>query len=219
MIITYKEILNRIKSPEKYNNLYKDNEGKPLIENYIETNIQSVSYDLTMSEKIWVYDYDNNVLDLSNKKSIESAFKEINIDFEKGYFLKPQEYILIKPKEYINMPDDLAGHIRPRTTFTRIGLIVNSQHINPSYSGVLPIGLTNNTNSIIKLNPGIGFCQIIFEKIDPPIPCDKLYRNKEDSKYDMEKYEEIRHSSINELYTEQEIKRYKELLINDNYGL
>ncbi len=35
------------------------------------------------------------------------------------------------------MPDDLAAHIRPRTTFNKLGLIVTSQHVNPSFYGKL----------------------------------------------------------------------------------
>ena len=52
----------------------------------------------------------------------------------------PNEYILVKTKEKFNFSCVLTGHIRPRTTFSRLGLILSDQHINPTFSGHLYLG-------------------------------------------------------------------------------
>jgi len=52
------------------------------------------------------------------------------------------------------------------------------QHCNPTYSGVLSIGLFNaGVNSFI-LRPKLRIAQMIFEEIESTPSEDKLYKNK-----------------------------------------
>ena len=46
-------------------------------------------------------------------------------------FFGSQESILLSLKETINLPNNLLAHIRPRTSLSRLGLLINFQHINP----------------------------------------------------------------------------------------
>ena len=159
-------------------------EKEKLIENYNEKNIQAVSYDVTSSNVIQVFNRILGVVDLRDKTSIPLANKEINIDY--GYRIMPNEYILIKTREKFNFPEFLTGHIRPRTTFSRLGLILSDQHVNPTFSGHLYLGLLNATPNTIEIYPDLKIGQMIFEEIEGEISEELLYKNKSDAKYQNE---------------------------------
>lgn len=159
-------------------------EKEKLIENYNEKNIQAVSYDVTSSNVIQVFNRILGVVDLRDKTSISLANKEINIDY--GYRIMPNEYILVKTKEKFNFPEFLTGHIRPRTTFSRLGLILSDQHVNPTFSGHLYLGLLNTTPNTIEIYPDLKIGQMVFEEIEGEITEELLYKNKSDAKYQNE---------------------------------
>lgn len=152
-----------------------------LLSPFDERKLQATSYDISSSSEVMVYCILDYAVDLRNRDHVETAMKKVNIG--NGYHVKPGEYILVKTKEKVNMPDTLAAHIRPRTTFTRLGLIVSDQHINPSFQGYLYLGIHNVTPNIIDIYPDLSMAQVIFEKVDGPITQDRLYRMKQDAKY------------------------------------
>lgn len=171
MILTDKEISELVK---------KQN----IIEKYSEKNLQAVSYDLTASNIIQIFNKIQSTIDLKTTKNIKLSTREMTIDY--GYRLMPSEYILIKTKEKINMPENLSGHIRPRTTFSRLGLVLSDQHINPTFSGHLYLGMLNVTPNVIEIFPDLIIGQVVFEKIYGDITPELLYKNKTNAKYQNE---------------------------------
>lgn len=180
-MLVYNQILDRVKNFENYREAYYPDEPLCLIENFEIKNLQSVSYDVSMGNKIRKFKNEFKTIYLDKKNDVDNLFDEIDITV--GYNLRPGEYILVRLNEKLNMPNDLAGHIRPRTTFNKLGLIITSQHINPSYSGNLQIGIKNETPNVVFLKPGLIIGQVVFESLDGTIEEDMLYKNKEDSKY------------------------------------
>lgn len=184
MILIDSQIKDRIDNHIKYEKVYIGRESKPLIENFKEKNLQAVAYDVTMTDRIKKFKNEFRTIDLTIKDDVELSMEEDII--QEFYILKPNEYILVQLNEYINMPDDLVAHIRPRTSFTRLGLIVSFQHINPSYEGKLQIGLLNANPNSIKIQPGTVIGQVVFETISGNIEKENLYYFKKTSKYNKE---------------------------------
>lgn len=182
MILVDNQIQDRVENFIKYENVYCEG-AKVLIENFKTENLQSASYDLTITNKIRKFKDDFKRIKLSDKDDIDNSFEEKDISL--GYNLRSGEYILVQVNEYINMPNDLTAHIRPRTTFTRLGLIISCQHMNPSYSGKLHLGLYNATPFVVEITPNLVIGQIIFEKLDKAPNEDNLYCKKS-SKYQNE---------------------------------
>lgn len=180
-MLVHNQILDRVKNFENYREAYYPDEPLCLIENFQVKNLQSVSYDVSMGNKIMKFKNEFKTIYLDEKNDVDNLFDEVDITV--GYNLRPGEYILVRLNERLNMPNDLAGHIRPRTTFNKLGLIITSQHINPSYSGNLQIGIKNETPNVVFLKPGLVIGQIVFESLDGEIENDMLYKNKKDSKY------------------------------------
>lgn len=205
MILVYDQILDRVENYRNYRDVYAENECRPLIENFNKDNLQSVSYDVSISDVIMKSSNNFRTIRLENKVDIDKLFVEQKIT--NGYILAPNEYILVRLNEKINMPDDLTAHIRPRTTFNKIGLIINCQHINPSYNGNLQFGLKNMCNNAIEIIPNLIIGQLVFETLGGKIAEDILYRNKKNAKYQGEDgfitskvYDESVKQTVKQLY-------------------
>lgn len=176
MILTDKEI--RELCLDKKNR--KDRGG--LIEPFSEDALQSESYDLAIGTEIEVLKKDVRCLSLLEQESIDSMYDEIDLAVS-GYIISPKEYILVSLKEKVSLPDNITAHIRPRTRFTRLGLIVSDQHCNSTYSGKLRIGIFNATDYPIKIFPGIRIAQMVFEELKSKPSEEKMYKNKKNAVY------------------------------------
>lgn len=194
-MLVYDQILERV---ENYKDLGYE---KPMIEKFNKDNLQSVSYDVTIGNKIRRFKNEMETISLTSKNDIDDLYEEVNIEY--GYKMRPGEFILARLNEKVNMPNDIAGHIRPRTTFNKLGIIITSQHINPSYSGNLQIGIRNCTPNVVILKNDLKIGQIVFEKVDGEIREEMLYKNKKDSKYHNE--DEFVGSKV---YNETKIQNY-----------
>ena len=162
MILSDKDIRSYIKS------------GINLIENFNEDALQSESYDLSIGSTFSKYSSDFKIVDLDNQVSIDNAYISSPIP-PSGYILGPKEYILVSIQEKITLPQNITAHVRPRTKFTRIGLIISSQHCNSSYSGNLNLGLFNVNPFAIVIHSGMKIAQIVFEELKSVPSKEKQY--------------------------------------------
>lgn len=176
MILTDKEIRKLCIDNKMKNN------SQPLLFPFMEDSLQSESYDLSVGTEIAVLKKEIRCLNLHNQEDIDNIYEELDLSVS-GYILSPKEYILVSIKEKVNLPDNLTAHIRPRTRFTRLGLIVSDQHCNSTYSGKLRIGLFNATDYAIRIFPGIKIAQIVFEELKSKPSEEKLYKNKLNATY------------------------------------
>lgn len=154
---------------------------KAMIVPFDEKKLQAVSYDISSSDIVMAYQSLDKAVDLRNKKQMELVTRKI--DITKGYHIKPNEYLLVKTKEKFFIPANMTAHVRPRTTFTRFGLVVSDQHMNPNFKGYLYLGLYNATPNIIDIYPDLAIAQMVFEEVTGDITETKLYDRKKAAKY------------------------------------
>lgn len=79
--------------------------------------------------------------------------------------IKPGEFYLAKTVERVNMPENLLGIIKPRTTLIRCGIILWTGFVMPGYRGELFFGLFNTGRQTFKLEMGARFAHIVFLQI------------------------------------------------------
>lgn len=161
---------------------YRNGSDNTLIKPFSEDSLQSESYDLAIGNSIAVLKKEIRCLSLYEQENIDSMYEEQSLSLA-GYVISPKEYLLISLREKISLPDNLTAHIRPRTRFTRLGLIVSDQHCNSTYSGYLKIGLFNATDYAIRIYPGVKIAQIVFEELKTKPSDEKLYKNKQSAVY------------------------------------
>lgn len=156
-----------------------------LLDPFDETSLQSESYDLSIGNRIATLRKEVRCIDITNQDEIDLIYEEKELPIS-GYVISPKEYILVSLKERIALPETITAHIRPRTRFTRLGLVVSDQHCNSTYSGILKIGLFNATNFAIKIFPDVKIAQIVFEELKSKPSDEKLYKNKKNAVYQNE---------------------------------
>lgn len=156
-----------------------------LIYPFLEDSLQSESYDLSIDNKIAILKKEIGCIELDDQKMIDNMYEERTL-LPSGYIISPKEYILVYLKEKITLPNNLTAHIRPRTKFTRMGLLISDQHCNSTYSGYLKIGLFNATDYAIRIVPNLKIAQIVFEELKSQPSSDKLYKNKKNASYQNE---------------------------------
>ncbi|MGL4571876.1 MAG: dCTP deaminase [Clostridium sp.] len=212
MILTDINIRDRIKNAKKYSGVYEidkfEGDEVKLIEPFNENQLESIAYDVKITNEITRFKNEYKKLKLDNKSSIDESYE--TIDITNGYELRPHEYILVKLKETINMPNDLVAHIRPRTSLNKIGIILSSQNINPSYCGRLSLAIYNASEYVIEIKPDLAIGQVVFEEITEIPTKEKLYINQKKAKYQNEI--EFVGSKIYDDFQEQVDNEYKKIL-------
>ena len=100
--------------------------------------------------------------DTPDAKLIQSYKKGV----KKTLTLKKGDYFLVKTIEKVNMPSDLAGHVYPRSTLFRSGILLLATQISPGYKGSLIFGLANIGPSATSIELGSRIAQVQFTKVD-----------------------------------------------------
>lgn len=158
-------------------------ENEQLIAPFCEEHLQSESYDVTIGTEITVMKKEIRCLDISEQGGIDGIYNHIDISGD-GYTISPKEYVLVSLGETIKVPNNLTVHLRPKTRYTRLGLIVSDQHCNSTYTGHLRIGLFNATEYPIRIHTGFAIAQL--EELDGVPSSEKLYENKKNAHYQNE---------------------------------
>ena len=175
MVLSDKEIRDRCLSYQKYSM------DAPLIEPFVEDQLQGASYDVTISNIIYTFKSEFQTIDIAEQDNIDSIYQEI--DISDGYCIAPGQYILVTLNEKINVPKDLVAGLRPRTRFVRLGINVSDQHVNPLSTAILKIGIQNCTAYAINIYPNIGIGQLLFETLSSEPSENKLYKTKKGANY------------------------------------
>lgn len=151
-----------ILGPEKLLELVKN---KKIVENLSERelkNPEGTGFDVRLGE---VYELTGDgFLGVEERKTSDVKLLA-KYGREKDYILKPNEFVLIKTLEKVNIPKDLAVFIFPRSTLYRCGVQFLCTKGDPGYSGELIFGLKNLGNKIFKIELGSRIANIVFLEI------------------------------------------------------
>lgn len=170
MILSDKDILTLLK-------------GKDIISDFNEECLQACSYDLTASFKVLAFKSSHKAINIFAGETQE--LEEIDIKY--GYDVKPNEFVFLKTNEQIYIPEKYVGRVFSRTTLVRLGLVLCEQMVQPTFKGHLYLGFRNVSPNIIRIIPSIKIAQLFFETLASVPSGEKLYENKKDAQYQMEK--------------------------------
>lgn len=83
----------------------------------------------------------------------------------KKYRIKPNEFLLARTVERVNLPLNLVAYNLPRTTLFRSGLLFLGTQVAPGYSGELTFGIKNVGNVAVTLEMGARISHIQFLEV------------------------------------------------------
>ena len=96
--------------------------------------------------------------------------------------IKPGEAVTLVSKEYIGLPQNIAGMVFSKVSWLEQGLSQISTYVHPGFYGPLRETLVNQSNKTRELDYGSAFCQIVFLDV-PEAKADERYvGNRRDKK-------------------------------------
>lgn len=92
-----------------------------------------------------------------------------------GLWLHPGQFLLGSTLEFVRLPPDLAGFLTGRSSWARLGLIVETAGlVQPNYSGTLTYELANAGDSPIRLYPGLRVAQLAIHPVRGEAPAEEV---------------------------------------------
>jgi dCTP deaminase len=98
-------------------------------------------------------------------RGVSSYFKETRREIGDKFILYPQQVVLATSLEYLSLPFNYYADILSRSSYTRLGIHINTM-VQPGFKGCVPLELFNHGNNAIELIVGSRICQARFFKVN-----------------------------------------------------
>ena len=144
----------------------------------------SCTLDLRLGNVYRVFNHSKTpYIDPENPQTLEGIMTEIRVKDGEAFTLHPGEFILAVTKEYIEMPDDLAGGLEGRSSIGRLGVVVHSTaaNVDAGFRGHITLELGNMGRIPVMLYPGMRICSLSFHQLSSP--AEVPYYKKKSAKY------------------------------------
>jgi dCTP deaminase len=91
-------------------------------------------------------------------RGISTFFQETRREIGDRFILYPNQVVLSTTLEYVSLPNDTYADILSRSSYTRLGVHINTM-VQPGFKGCFPLELYNHGNNAIELIVGSRICQ------------------------------------------------------------
>jgi len=132
--------------------------------------VQPASIDLRLSHVFW-RPQKRLTVDLRRARLLEIQprryYRRTALSTGETITIRPMELLLGRTLEEFAVPNGYAAELTGRSSFARLGLMVNATggFINPGWRGRMPLQLVNFSPNAIRLIPGLPICQLRFVKL------------------------------------------------------
>jgi deoxycytidine triphosphate deaminase len=135
---------------------------KKLVEHLCErelTNPEGCGFDLRLEEAYTITG--EGYLGVEERKTCEIE----RVDTQESLVIKPGDFYLVKTMETVNVPENLVGILKPRSTLQRMGLFLRTTQIAPGYSGELTFAVKNEGPATVTVDIGARIAHVLFAKV------------------------------------------------------
>ena len=109
-----------------------------------------------------------------------------------SYFILPaHSYGLGVALEHLRMPSNMTAIAVGKSTYARMGIIVNTTPTEAGWEGHLTLELSNSSGADCRIYAGEGICQLLFFEGSP---CDTTYKDRS-GKY-QHQTEQVTHARV-----------------------
>ncbi len=134
--------------------------------------VTSYGYDVRVGRKFKVFT--NVRCTVVDPKNFDSAsFVDLDADY---CLIPPNSFALAETVEYLEIPRDVLAICIGKSTYARIGIIVNITPLEPEWRGKITIEISNTTPLPAKVYAGEGIAQIVFFRANDV--CNVSYADK-----------------------------------------
>ncbi|MDX6728572.1 MAG: dCTP deaminase [Baekduia sp.] len=142
-------------------------EGRIVIEPWDPLMVQPASVDLKLGTSFRVFhNHRIQVIDLAAPP--QGLTEPVEVGTDEPFVIHPNEFVLGRTEEHVEMPDDLVARIEGKSSLGRLGLIVHATagFVDPGFAGTLTLEITNFNSVPIVLRPGLPIAQLSFMTLD-----------------------------------------------------
>ena len=131
--------------------------GKLVIEPFDQDQIQPASIDLRISDEIMIT---RGEIDFGRGAEYEKI-RQTEILFP------PKTHVLVRTMERIELPNDVGGIAKLRSSLSRIGMLFNNAGwVDPGFKGTLTLSVFNANDSPVRVRAGTRFFQLVLVRLD-----------------------------------------------------
>jgi dCTP deaminase len=144
-------------------------EGQIVIAPWDPLMVQPASVDLKLGTSFRVFhNHKIQVIDLADPP--QGLTEPVEIAPDDLFVIHPNEFVLGRTEEHVEMPADLVARIEGKSSLGRLGLIVHATagFVDPGFKGSLTLEITNFNSVPIVLRPGLPIAQLSFMTLDQP---------------------------------------------------
>lgn len=166
---------------------------------FMDTQISVDAIDLRIDNHGFVMNDDYEFVNTLSSEDLQKHFDEVELQVTTGYDIKPGDTLYIGTLERINLKGKYIGRVIGRSTYSRLGLSVNSsQDKFCGYNNaIIGLQIRNNTNQKIRIYPYQKLAQILIYKTEGEAKeVDSLYANE--TKYTIPTIKEKERSQYDE---------------------
>lgn len=102
-------------------------------------------------------------------RSVASYFQPTRRELGERFILYPDQVVLTTTLEYVALPSDVYADLLTRSSYTRLGIAVNTL-VQPGYRGCFSVELFNHGNNPVELVVGAKMFQMRLTKLPGPLP-------------------------------------------------
>jgi len=162
-----------IKKMALEHDMIKPFEPRQIKNNNISYGLSSYGYDIRISDQFKIFKGAGKK-DIIDPKNAKPGLFE---DFKGSiYVIPPNSFVLAMSLEYFKIPSNVLALCAGKSTYARIGVIVNVTPLEPSWEGYLTIAISNTSNVPAKLYANEGIGQVVFFESDEQ--CDITYADR-----------------------------------------
>jgi dCTP deaminase len=148
-----------IKKMALKHDMIKPFQSQQVKNNNISYGLSSYGYDIRIADEFKIFKGAGKI-DIIDPKNIKPDLFE---DFKGATcIIPPNTFILARSLEYFKMPSNVLALCAGKSTYARIGVIVNVTPLEPSWEGYLTISISNTSNLPAKLYANEGIAQVVF---------------------------------------------------------
>ena len=134
---------------------YAEGQSRPGVLSY---GVTSYGYDIRLGRKFKVFTNDHCAI-VDPKAFDPKSFVDIEAE---SCLIPPNSFALAETVEYLEIPRDIIAVCLGKSTYARIGIIVNVTPLEPEWKGKVTIEISNTTPLPAKIYAGEGIAQILF---------------------------------------------------------
>src|SRR3989338_10478545 len=153
--------------------MIKPFEPQQIKHNNISYGLSSYGYDIRIADEFKIFK-GSGPKDIIDPKNIgPDLFEDFKGD---TCIIPPNSFILARSLEYFKMPRNVLALCTGKSTYARIGVIVNVTPLEPCWEGYLTIEISNTSPLPVRLYANEGIAQVVFFTSDEE--CEVSYADR-----------------------------------------